>query len=91
MVLPIGCRSCPDGPYFIHVTEADLQVEAVREGVQTLRAALSANAGDGIRHGTDLRGRVALLDLASGSVLWDHSQPGHMTRYSAEWRNDHLV
>jgi hypothetical protein len=80
VVLPIGCRSCPDGPYFIHVTEPDLQVEAVSEGAQTLAAALSANAGDAIRHGTDLRGRVGLLDIVSGSILWDHSQPGHMTR-----------
>jgi len=57
-----------------------LQVEAVSEGVQTLAAALSANAGGGIRHDTDLRGRVALLDILSGSILWDQSQPGHMTR-----------
>lgn len=80
VALPIGCRACRDGPYFIHVAEPDLQVEAVSEGVRTLAAALLANAGDAIRHGTDLRGRVGLLDIISGSVLWDQAQPEHMTR-----------
>lgn len=80
VVLPLGCRSCPDGPYFIHVNEADLQAQAVSEGIAALAAAISANAGAGITHGTALRGRIALLDIVSGSVLWDHSQPGHMTR-----------
>ena len=80
MVLPLGCRSCPDGPYFIHVNETDLQAQAVSEGIAVLAAAISANAGAGITHGTALRGRIALLDIVSGSVLWDHSQPARMTR-----------
>lgn len=80
VILPIGCRSCPDGPYFIHVTEPDLQVEAASEGVRVLTAAFSTNAGDAVRHDTYLRGRLALLEIVSGSVLWDQSQPGHMTR-----------
>ena len=80
VVLPLGCRSCPDGPYFIHITEPDLQVQAVSEASAALGAALSVNARDGITHGTALRGRVALLDIVSGSRLWDHSQPGHITR-----------
>jgi hypothetical protein len=80
VVLPLGCRACPDGPYFVHVNEPDLQAQAVLEGIAAMGAAISANAGVGITHGTDLRGRVALLDIASGSVLWDHSQPGHMAR-----------
>lgn len=78
IVLPLGCRSCPDGPYFVHVTEPDLQVQAVSEGVAALDAALAANTGEEINHDTALRGRVALLDIASGSVLWDRSQPGHV-------------
>lgn len=80
VVLPLGCRSCPDGPYFVHVTEPDLQVQAVSEGVAALDTALAANTGAGISHSTVLRGRVALLDIASGSILWDHSQPGHVER-----------
>lgn len=80
IVLPIGCRSCPDGPYFIHVTEPDLQVEAVSEGILAVKTAISVNAGEGIKHETGLRGRVALLDIVSGSILWDQSQHGHMTR-----------
>jgi hypothetical protein len=80
VLLPLGCRSCPDGPYFIHVNEPDLQAQAVSEGVAALDAAISANGGTGISHGTALRGRIALLDIVSGSVLWDHTQPGHMTR-----------
>lgn len=78
VILPLGCRSCPDGPYFVHVTEPVLQVQAATEGVAVLNAALSAKTGDGINHGTTLRGRVALLDIASGSLLWDHTQLGHM-------------
>jgi hypothetical protein len=80
VVLPLGCGSCPDGPYFIHVTEPDLQVQAVSEGIAALGAAISSNAGAGIMHDTALRGRVALLDIVSRSILWDHSQPGHMNR-----------
>ncbi|MGB7721832.1 MAG: hypothetical protein WBL65_18170 [Bryobacteraceae bacterium] len=80
VVLPLGCRSCPDGPYFIHVTEPDLQAQAVSEGIAELGAAISTGAGAGIPHGTALRGRVALLDIVSGSVLWDHTQPGRLTR-----------
>jgi hypothetical protein len=80
VVLPLGCRSCPDGPYFIHVNEPDLQAQAVSEGIAALDAAISANSGVGTTQGTALRGRVALLDIVSGSVLWDQSQPGHMTR-----------
>jgi hypothetical protein len=80
VVLPLGCRSCPDGPYFIHVNEPDLQAQAVSEGMAALGAAISANAGAGITHRTALRGRIALLDIVSGSVLWDHTQPGRMTR-----------
>jgi hypothetical protein len=57
-----------------------LQAQAVSEGVIALGAAISANAGEGINHGTALRGRIALLDIVSGSVLWDHTQPGHLTR-----------
>jgi hypothetical protein len=80
IALPLGCRSCSDGPYFIHVTEADLQVEAMFEGWRTIQAALASNSGQVIKHDTTLRGRVALLDIISGSVLWDHSQAGHMSR-----------
>jgi len=80
VVLPSGCRSCPDGPYFIHVTEPDLQVEAVAEAVRTVSAALLTNASNTIRETTNLRGRLALLDIVSGSVLWDQSQSGHLTR-----------
>lgn len=79
VILPLGCRFCPDGPYFVHVTERDLQVQAVSEGIAVLDAALAANIGEGIKHKTRLRGRLALLDIASGSRLWDHSQPGHIT------------
>lgn len=80
IVLPLGCRSCPDGPYFIHVTEPDLQVEAVSEGFLAVKTAISVNAAEGIKHETGLRGRMALLDIVSGSILWDQSQHGHMAR-----------
>ncbi|PYP90089.1 MAG: hypothetical protein DMG65_12435 [Candidatus Angelobacter sp. Gp1-AA117] len=78
VILPLGCRSCKDGAYFIHVAEPDLQVQAVAEGVTTIRIALAKKAGEGIKHGTALSGRIALLEIISGSDLWDHTQPGHM-------------
>jgi hypothetical protein len=81
VALPLGCRSCQDGPYFVHVTEPDLQVGAAREGVDALDLALSANSAKTIRHTTQLRGRPALLDIASGNVLWDHTQDGHLARF----------
>jgi hypothetical protein len=62
------------------VSEPDLQAQVVLNGMAALDAAVSANSGAGISHGTTLRGRVALLDIVSGSVLWDHSQSGHIHR-----------
>jgi hypothetical protein len=79
VILPLGCRFCADGPYFVHVTEPDLQVQAVREGTDVLTAALASNTGSGIARGTNLRGRAALLEIASGSLLWDHTQVGRFT------------
>jgi hypothetical protein len=80
VVLPLGCRWCREGPYFIQLTEPDLQVEAVAEGVSVIHHALAANASDDIRHRTNFSGRLALLTILSGSILWDHSQPGHLSR-----------
>jgi hypothetical protein len=80
VILPLGCRSCRDGAYFIHVAEPDLQVQAVSEGVETIQVALAKKTGEAIRHSTPLSGRLALLEIVSGSPLWDHTQPGHMQR-----------
>src|SRR5205085_3350588 len=68
------------GPYFIHVAEPDLQVEAVSEGVRVVQAALATKAVEVLTHSTLLFGRLALLEIVSGNSLWDHTQPGHMTR-----------
>jgi hypothetical protein len=78
VVLPLGCRTCKDGAYLIHVAEPDLQVQAVSEGVLTIQSALAKKSGDGIKHKTLLSGRIALLEIISGSDLWDHTQPGHI-------------
>lgn len=83
ILLPLGCRSCSDGPYFVHVTEADLQIQAVSEGIAVVNAALAANTNESILNKTVLRGRPALLEIASGSLLWDHTQPGHLQRIPA--------
>jgi hypothetical protein len=79
VILPLGCSLCADGPYFVHVTEPELQMQAVREGTDVLTAALASNTGSGIAHGTTLRGRAALLEIASGSLLWDQAQGGRFT------------
>lgn len=80
VVLPLGCCFCREGPYFIHVGDPDLQVEAVSEGVRVIRESLARKVLEPPKHGTSLSGRLALLEIVSGSTLWDHSQPGHMTR-----------
>lgn len=80
VILPLGCRFCRDGPYFVHVAEPDLQVEAVSEGMRAVQAALATRSDAALRHETDLSGRLGLLEIVSGSILWDHTQPGHMTR-----------
>jgi hypothetical protein len=77
VILPLGCRLCTDGAYFIHVAEPDLQVLAVSEGVKAVEIALAKKAAEGIRHETTLSGRLALLEIISGSSLWDHTQPGY--------------
>jgi hypothetical protein len=78
VILPLGCRSCKDGAYLIHVAEPDLQVQAITEGVKTIQIALAKKTGEGIKHSTALSGRIALLEIISGSDLWDHTQPGHI-------------
>lgn len=80
IVLPLGCRFCREGPYIMHVAEPDLQVEAVSEGVQAVRTSLAAKTSEPLMHNTSLAGRIALLEIICGNVLWDHTQPGHMSR-----------
>jgi hypothetical protein len=80
VLLPLGCRFCREGPYFIHVAEPDLQIEAVSEGVRVVRRALASKTDGALRHSSTLSGRLGLLEIVSGSILWDHTQAGHMTR-----------
>ncbi len=83
VLLPLGCRFCSTGPYFFHVTEPELQTLVVDDAVTTIQGLISGNAS-GSRAITDgyekLKGRVELLRIVSGSVLWDHSQKGSLPR-----------
>ena len=45
-----------------------------------MNTALAANTGDGIHQKTPFRRRPALLEIATGNVLWHLSQPGHLER-----------
>lgn len=76
LLLPMGCRFCKAGPYLFHIADPDLQVEAIRDGVDAIRTARLARASGNasIRTETRLSGRLELLEIISGSGLWDRNQ-----------------
>lgn len=77
VVLPLGCRFCKNGPYIIHVGEPDWQVEAVEYGVESVRSQINGRASGNAalkEAKTKLQGRTELLEVVSGSTLWDHTE-----------------
>lgn len=76
-VLPMGCRFCKSGPYIIHVGEPDWQVEAVEHGVESVRSQITGRASGNAalkEAKTKLQGRAELLEVVSGSTLWDRTE-----------------
>lgn len=87
VLLPLSCLLCRGGAYLFHVGDSQLQVEATIEAVRTINAQLATTKASGIttkstalRRETTLSGRLELLEIISGSILWDHTNPGHLSR-----------
>ena len=82
VLLPLGCRFCKAGPYLFHLSDPELQVEAMKDGVETIQQAIltktSGNAA--FKEITRLSGRLELLEIVSGSLLWDTVRGGSLSR-----------
>ncbi len=82
VLLPLGCRFSKAGPYLFHLSDPELQVEAMQDGVESIRTAIltkqSGNAN--LKENTRLSGRLELLEIVSGSRLWDATRGGKLSR-----------
>lgn len=81
VLLPLGCRFSKAGPYLFHLTDAELQVEAMQESVKSIETALlqKTSGSAGLKESTRLSGRLELLEIVSGSRLWDHARGGKLS------------
>ena len=84
LLLPLGCRFSKAGPYLFHLTDPELQVEAMKVGVGSIQAALLQRKTGNIdlKESTRLSGRLELLEIISGSRLWDSARNGTLSRRS---------
>lgn len=83
VLLPIGCKFVGNNPYLFHLTDPKLQCEATEQGVKTVARLLAAKtSGNTGLKSTDVKlsGRAALLEIVTGSRLWDTSQGGVLTK-----------
>ncbi len=82
VVLPLGCRFCKAGAYLFHVSDPELQVEAMKKGVDTVKdTILSKGSRQALfKPETVLSGRLELLEIVAGDLLWDHNQNGMLSR-----------
>ncbi len=82
VLLPLSCQLCRGGAYLVHVGDPKLQVEAIAEAFRKINAQLTISKSGGgavkstnIKTETTLSGRLELLEIISGSILWDHTNP----------------
>lgn len=82
VLLPLGCRFSKAGPYLFHLTDPELQVEAMRDGVKSIQDALlqKKSGSADLKEATRLSGRLELLEIVSGSQLWDFKRGGKLSR-----------
>lgn len=82
VLLPLGCRFCKAGPYLFHVSDPELQVEAMTLGVKSIEQAILNNqrGNDAFKTETTLSGRLELLEIVAGDLLWDPNQNGMLSR-----------
>jgi hypothetical protein len=81
VLLPLGCRFCKAGPYLFHLTDPELQVEGMQDGVQSIKTALltKQSGNERLKEKTRLSGRLELLEIVAGSGLWDSSRGGKLS------------
>lgn len=82
VLLPLGCKFVNNNPYLYHLADPEVICEATKIGFQSVRNQLvaGANSNDALKTSVTLSGRVALLEIVSGSSLWDMTQGGMLTR-----------
>jgi len=83
VLLPLGCKFVGNNPYIFHLTDPEVLCEAARLGFTAVSRQLASKAkGNEALKNKDVKlsGRVALLEVVSGSRLWDASQGGVLTR-----------
>ena len=82
VLLPLGCRFSKSGPYLFHLSDPELQVEAMEDGVKSIQSALlSKQSGSAaLKEQTRLSGRLELLEIVSGSRLWDATRGGKLSK-----------
>ena len=82
LVLPLGCDFGNSGPFLFHLVEPDLLVEAVERKVEKINSMLVSKATKAAfyKEPNKLKGRVELLEIVSGSNLWDKHSGGFLSR-----------
>ena len=82
VLLPLGCKFVGNNPYLFHMVDPELSCVAAKAGYDAVHSQLVAKASgnEALKTKTQLSGRVALLEIISGSYLWDTSQGGVLTK-----------
>lgn len=83
VLLPLGCKFVGNNPYLYHLTDPEVLCKAAEEGFNAVRSQLAARASgnEALKaKNIKLSGRVALLEIVSGSSLWDTSQGGILAK-----------
>lgn len=82
IVLPLGCKFAGGTPFFFHLSDPQLICEATRAAYQEVQRQIvvKASGNDALKEHTKLSGRLGLLEIVSGSRLWDTKQGGLLTK-----------
>ncbi len=82
ILLPLGCRFVGNNPYLYHMTDPEILCEAAKDSFADIKKQLNAKASGNneLKAKVDLSGRAALLEIVSGSLLWDVNQGGMLTQ-----------
>jgi len=75
LLIPLGCKFVGSNPYFIHLTDPELLCKATEDGFRavSLQMAAGQTGNIALKAGVKLIGRIALLEIVSGS-RWDGTQ-----------------
>ncbi len=84
VLLPLGCRFVANSPYLYHLSDSSLICEANSSSVNIIQTQIAGRASGnaGITTQTKFSGRLALLEIVSGSYLWDHNFGGILSKRS---------